>query len=67
MSIMSKILDKRLTSKNKKQSLSVLKGVPALGLDAFASTAYGTEAALFILLSLGTVRTIVITVSWYLR
>ena len=58
MLLMKKIIDKilglRLTSRQRKsEELSVLTGVPALGLDALASTAYGPEAALTILLPLG--------------
>ncbi len=54
MSLLDKILGKPLAlGEQKKQALSVLTGVPALGLDALASTAYGPEAALMILLSAG--------------
>lgn len=54
MSFIDKLLGRPLSLKaSKKQSLSVITGVPALGLDAFASTAYGPEAALTILLPLG--------------
>jgi amino acid transporter len=41
------------SSEEKKEELSVFSGVPVLGLDALASTAYGPEAALVILLPLG--------------
>jgi amino acid transporter len=41
------------SSEEKKEELSVFSGVPALGLDALASTGYGPEAALVILLPLG--------------
>lgn len=54
MSFLTKIFGKPLASgAQKQQALSVLTGVPALGLDAFASIAYGPEAALMILLPLG--------------
>ncbi|ARG97039.1 hypothetical protein B6N58_04785 [Legionella micdadei] len=54
MSLIDKILGKPLTLRQrKKQELSILTGIPALGLDSFASTAYGPEAALMILLPLG--------------
>jgi amino acid transporter len=56
--MMSSLLDKILgrplkSSEQKKEELTVLTGVPVLGLDALASTAYGPEAALTILVSLG--------------
>src|SRR5262245_58858317 len=54
MSVLGKIIGRPLPSKaKKKKELSVLTGVPALGLDAFASTAYGPEACLMVLLPLG--------------
>lgn len=54
MSLINKIIGKPLSLKSeKKQELSVMTGVPALGLDALSSTAYGPEAALTILLPLG--------------
>lgn len=54
MSLLDKILGRPLpTAAGKKEALSILTGVPALGLDTFASTAYGPEAALMILLPLG--------------
>ncbi|MCW8444301.1 APC family permease [Fluoribacter gormanii] len=54
MPIIDKILGKPLSSKSrKKQELTVLTGVPALGLDSLSSTAYGPEAALTVLLSAG--------------
>ncbi len=56
MSLLGKILGRRLASwEAAKQKLSVLTGVPVLGLDALASTGYGPEAALTILLPLGVV------------
>ncbi len=56
MSFFDKILGRRLASRaHKKQELTTMTGVPALGLDALASTAYGPEAALMILLPLGIV------------
>ncbi len=54
MSFWEKIFGRPLASgQRKKQELTILTGVAALGLDAFASTAYGPEAALMILLPLG--------------
>jgi amino acid transporter len=41
------------SSEEKKEKLAVFSGVPVLGLDALASTGYGPEAALIILLPLG--------------
>src|SRR5947207_1749555 len=56
MSLLDKILGQPLRSTEaKKEELTVATGVPALGLDALASTAYGPEAALTILVSLGTI------------
>src|SRR5213592_3427000 len=56
--MMSSLLDKILgrplkSSETKKEELGVATGVPVLGLDALASTAYGPEAALTILVPLG--------------
>src|SRR5437773_12417573 len=56
--MMSSLLDKLLgrplkSSETKKEELGVATGVPVLGLDALASTAYGPEAALTILVPLG--------------
>ena len=56
--MMSSLLDKILgrplkSSERKKEELTVATGVPVLGLDALASTAYGAEAALTILMPLG--------------
>lgn len=56
MSFLDTILGRPLAiGERKKQTLTVMTGVPALGLDALASTAYGPEAALMILLPLGIV------------
>ncbi len=56
MSLLDKILGRPLRSTEaKKEELTVATGVPVLGLDALASTAYGPEAALTILVSLGTI------------
>jgi|SRR5437868_333739 len=56
VSLLDKILGRPLTSSEaKKEELTVATGVPVLGLDALASTAYGPEAALTILVPLGTV------------
>lgn len=54
MSFLDKLLGRpRILRAREKKELSVMTGVPALGLDALSSTAYGPEAALFILLPLG--------------
>jgi amino acid transporter len=54
MPFWEKILGRRLSvEERKKQELTIITGVPALGLDSLASTAYGPEAALLILLPLG--------------
>jgi len=54
MKILNRIFGRPLATKErKKQELSVITGVSALGLDALASTAYGPEAALMILLPAG--------------
>jgi hypothetical protein len=56
VSLLDKILGRPLkSSESKKEELTVATGVPVLGLDALASTAYGPEAALTILLPLGMV------------
>ena len=56
MSLLNKIFGRPLArNASKKQELSVMTGVPALGLDALSSTAYGPEAALTVLLPLGLV------------
>jgi amino acid transporter len=54
MKLINTLLGRPLSSSAvKKARLTVLTGVPALGLDAFASTGYGPEAALMMLLPLG--------------
>jgi amino acid transporter len=54
MPLLDKILGRPLASSEEaKESLSVWTGVPVLGLDALASTGYGPEAGLTILLPLG--------------
>jgi amino acid transporter len=54
MSLRELVFGKPLaTSEEAKEQLSVLTGVPVLGLDALASTGYGPEAALTVLLPLG--------------
>lgn len=56
MAFIDTLLGRPLSLKaRKKQELSVITGVPALGLDSLASIAYGPEAALMILLPLGMV------------
>ncbi|HMB03820.1 MAG TPA: APC family permease, partial [Isosphaeraceae bacterium] len=48
------LLGRRLaTSEQAEQKLGVLAGVPALGLDGLASSAYGPEALLVVLIPLG--------------
>jgi len=55
MSLKMIFLGRRLATREQTEhKLGVLTGVPALGLDGLASSAYGPEAALTILLSLGT-------------
>ena len=54
MSLVDVILGKPLaSSEEEKEELTVVTGVPVLGLDALASTGYGPEAALIILLPVG--------------
>src|SRR5437016_1381077 len=54
MGLLDRILGKPLkTSERSKEGLTVVTGVPVLGLDAIASSAYGPEAALKILVPLG--------------
>jgi amino acid transporter len=55
-SLFDKVFGRALKSSEKrKQELSVVTGVPVLGLDALSSVAYGPEAALTILVSAGLV------------
>jgi amino acid transporter len=52
MSLRDTILGRRLASSEKEQEkLTVITGVPVLGLDTLASTGYGPEAALTILVT----------------
>ncbi len=54
MSLRETILGRRLASSEKeKEKLTVITGVPVLGLDALASTGYGPEAALTALVTAG--------------
>jgi amino acid transporter len=54
MALLDRILGRPLASSDEAQeALSVVTGVPVLGLDALASTGYGPEAALTILVPLG--------------
>ena len=54
MSLLDKIFGRMLASKEAiKQKITAAMGVPLLGLDSLASTGYGPEAALAILLPLG--------------
>src|SRR5262249_18501016 len=56
MSLLDKILGRpRILRAREKKDLTIMTGVPALGLDALSSTAYGPEAALYILLPLGAI------------
>ena len=49
------LLGRRLaTREHGEHKLSILTGVPALGLDGLASSAYGPEAALTVLAVAGT-------------
>ena len=55
-SLFDKIFGRALkSSERRKQELSVVTGVPVLGLDALSSVAYGPEAALTILIPAGLV------------
>src|SRR5271157_5604695 len=54
MSMLDKLFGRPLASSEaQKEKLGVWTGVPVLGLDALASTGYGPEAGLTILLPLG--------------
>ena len=54
MSVLDLLLGRRLASSEQKDcKIGVFAGIPALGLDATSSSAYGPEAALVILLPLG--------------
>ena len=56
MSVLDFLFGRRLASDEQSgQKIGVLCGLPALGLDGLSSSAYGPEAALTILLSLGAV------------
>ena len=56
MAVLDFLFGRRLASDEQKgQKIGVLCGLPALGLDGLSSSAYGPEAALTILLSLGAV------------
>jgi amino acid transporter len=56
MSILDTLLGKPLaSSQEEEQKIGVAAGVPILGLDGLSSSAYGPEAALTILMPLGTV------------
>src|SRR5512135_1202186 len=54
MSLIDLLLGRRLaTEEQSERKFGVLAGVPALGLDGLASSAYGPEAMLVVLLPLG--------------
>jgi amino acid transporter len=54
MSILGWVLGRRLANQEQSQrKIGVFEGVPAMGLDALGSSAYGPEAALTILIPLG--------------
>ena len=56
MSVMELILGRPLTlAQEGEQKVGPMGGVPIFGLDALSSAAYGPEAALTILIPLGTV------------
>jgi amino acid transporter len=56
MNLKEIIFGRRLRSEEEEhEQLGILSGIPVLGLDALASAAYGPEAALTILIALGTV------------
>jgi hypothetical protein len=55
MNLKEIIFGRRLRSEEEEsEQLGTLSGIPVLGLDALASAAYGPEAALTILIALGT-------------
>src|SRR5713226_8116628 len=55
MSILDTLLGKPLaSSQEEEQKIGVAAGVPILGLDGLSSSAYGPEAALTVLIPLGT-------------
>src|SRR5580693_6718469 len=54
MWLLEKMLGRRLASwEESKETLTVPTGVPVLGFDALSSVAYGPEAALAVLVTLG--------------
>jgi len=54
MSFLNKVFGRALASwEETKEELNVIVGIPVLGLDAIASTGYGPEAALTVLMPLG--------------
>jgi hypothetical protein len=54
MSFLDNLIGKPLASEEEEQhKAGVAEGVPLLGLDALASSAYGPEAALTVLIPLG--------------
>src|SRR5216683_2602152 len=56
MSFLDRLLGKPLTTaQSDEEKIGVAAGVPILGLDGLSSSAYGPEAALTILMPLGTV------------
>ena len=56
MSLLNQVFGRILASKAAiKQKLTAIMGVPLLGLDSLASTGYGPEAALSILIPLGAI------------
>ncbi|HKN66428.1 MAG TPA: hypothetical protein VJW73_09135, partial [Gemmatimonadaceae bacterium] len=58
MSVRELLLGRPLRSEEEEaQKIGPARGIPVLGLDALASAAYGPEAALTILLALGTSAT----------
>ncbi len=55
MPLADSLFGRRLaTHEEEEQRVGVLAGIPMLGLDALSSSAYGPEAALTLLLPLGT-------------
>src|SRR3954447_6018582 len=54
MNLKRLLLGRRLATREQaEQKIGVLAGIPAIGLDGLASSAYGPEAALTILIPLG--------------
>jgi amino acid transporter len=56
MALLEMLLGRRLANREAEQrKITTIDGLPAIGLDGLASSAYGPEAALAILLPIGAV------------